>query len=101
MSIRDILSWVQFINTCSKTVDLDQMDTGFTYNQLEPAVAYIHGACLVFLDGLGAGEFRLQKIKNLLALKIYDILACFLLVLSADNLCKQTGPRLGPTKHLA
>ena len=26
------------------------------YNQLEPAVAYIHGACLVFLDGLGAGK---------------------------------------------
>ena len=81
MSIRDILSWVQFINTCSKTVDLDQMDTGFTYNQLEPAVAYIHGACLVFLDGLGAGEFTLKKIKNLLALKIYDILAPYLLVI--------------------
>ena len=64
VSIRDILSWVQFINTCSKTVDLDQMDTGFTYNQLEPAVAYIHGACLVFLDGLGAGEFTLQKNKK-------------------------------------
>ena len=55
MSIRDILSWVQFINTCSKTLELDQMETESRYNQLEPAVAYIHGACLVFLDGLGAG----------------------------------------------
>ena len=59
MSIRDILSWVQFINTCSKTVEVDQMDTQSSYNQLEPAVAYIHGACLVFLDGLGAGELPL------------------------------------------
>ena len=56
VSIRDILSWVQFINTCSKTVEVDQMETESSYNQLEPAVAYIHGACLVFLDGLGAGE---------------------------------------------
>lgn len=25
------------------------------YNKLDPAVAFIHGACLVFLDGLGSG----------------------------------------------
>ena len=25
-------------------------------NKLDPAVSYIHGACLVFLDGLGAGK---------------------------------------------
>lgn len=58
MSIRDILTWVQFINTCSKTVDMEvAMETGDTYrNQLDTAVAYIHGACLVFLDGLGAGK---------------------------------------------
>ena len=56
VSIRDILSWVQFINTCSKTVEVDQMSEESGNNQLEPAVAYIHGACLVFLDGLGAGK---------------------------------------------
>ena len=33
------------------------METEPGYNQLEPAVAVIHGACLVFLDGLGAGEY--------------------------------------------
>lgn len=33
------------------------METGDTpSNQLDTAVAYIHGACLVFLDGLGAGK---------------------------------------------
>ncbi|XP_053396218.1 midasin-like isoform X2 [Mercenaria mercenaria] len=57
VSIRDILTWVYFINTCSKTVDSDiAMETEEpVYNKLDPAVAYIHGACLVFLDGLGAG----------------------------------------------
>ena len=30
-----------------------------------------------------------------------DILTLYLLVSSADNLCKQIGPRLGSTKHQA
>ena len=29
-------------------------------NRLEPAVAYIHGACLVFLDALASGGIRIQ-----------------------------------------
>ncbi|KAK7492084.1 hypothetical protein BaRGS_00016748 [Batillaria attramentaria] len=50
VSIRDILSWVYFINSCS------QLDgEGHASDKLEPSVAYIHGACLVFLDSLGAG----------------------------------------------
>lgn len=55
VSIRDILSWVYFINTCSIKITPDAMETEPEYNQFEPAVALIHGACLVFLDGLGAG----------------------------------------------
>lgn len=42
VSIRDIISWVQFINR----VTAGGMDLG---------LAYIHGACLVLLDGLGSG----------------------------------------------
>ncbi|XP_069109146.1 midasin-like [Argopecten irradians] len=56
VSIRDILSWVHFINTCSRTLDEEGMDTDdHCYNKLDPALAFIHGACLVFLDGLGSG----------------------------------------------
>lgn len=44
LSIRDILSWVHFINK----VTLEQAC-------LDPGLAYIHGACLVLLDGLGSG----------------------------------------------
>ena len=49
MSIRDILSWVNFINTCCGSSSASETTL------LDPAVAYIHGACLVFLDGLGSG----------------------------------------------
>ncbi|XP_064629159.1 midasin-like [Lineus longissimus] len=56
VSIRDLLSWVNFINVCSKTIkDDSEMDTNTSCPKLEPAVAYIHGACLVFIDSLGSG----------------------------------------------
>lgn len=44
ISIRDLLSWVTFINKVCESKCLD------------PGLAYIHGACLVLLDGLGSGR---------------------------------------------
>ena len=41
VSIRDILSWVQFINTVTAN------------NRVDTAQAYVHGGCLVFLDSIG------------------------------------------------
>lgn len=41
ISIRDILTWVDFVNICVKHVNVGE--------------AYIHGACLAFLDSLGSG----------------------------------------------
>ena len=52
MSIRDLLSWVNFINTCSFSATHDDMEDKVL---LPPALAYVHGACLVFLDALGSG----------------------------------------------
>ncbi|XP_071957015.1 midasin-like [Antedon mediterranea] len=46
VSIRDILSWVNFVNV--------SCNTG-TARPLEAPDAFIHGACLVFLDSLGSG----------------------------------------------
>ena len=53
MSIRDLLSWVNFINTCSFSATLADMQDKIL---LPPALAYVHGACLVFLDALGSGS---------------------------------------------
>ncbi|KAI0224026.1 Midasin [Lamellibrachia satsuma] len=59
VSIRDLLSWVNFVNVTSKTVDSDgddKMEADTTgSSRLEPAVAYVHGACMTFLDALGSG----------------------------------------------
>ncbi len=41
ISIRDVLSWVFFINSAT------------TNNRVDLAQAYVHGGCLVFLDSLG------------------------------------------------
>lgn len=44
VSLRDILSWVGFMNaTVGK-------------NTLAPPISFVHGACLVLLDGLGVGS---------------------------------------------
>lgn len=53
VSIRDLLSWVNFINTCSFPATRDDMEDKVL---LPPAMAYVHGACLVFLDALGSGS---------------------------------------------
>ena len=53
MSIRDLLSWVNFINTCSFSATHDDVEDKVL---LPPALAYVHGACLVFLDALGSGS---------------------------------------------
>lgn len=42
-SIRDIMTWIDFINVC-------------TQQNLNLNEAYIHGACLTFLDSLGTGH---------------------------------------------
>ena len=52
ISIRDLLSWVGFMNTCCIKCP-DEPDRGPT--PLDPCAAYVHGACLVFLDALGEG----------------------------------------------
>nr|XP_054753628.1 midasin-like [Lytechinus pictus] len=55
VSIRDILSWVNFINVCCDPSHHDPMTSPDDLSPLDPAVAYIHGACMVFVDGLGSG----------------------------------------------
>uniref|UniRef100_A0A1Y1KUK8 Midasin n=3 Tax=Photinus pyralis TaxID=7054 RepID=A0A1Y1KUK8_PHOPY len=41
ISVRDLLTWVNFINACAKEIGI--------------ADAYLQGACLTFLDSLGSG----------------------------------------------
>lgn len=55
MSIRDVLSWVNFINVTSWNVS-SGMEVDDESDILTPVQAYMHGACLVFLDALGAGK---------------------------------------------
>ncbi|KAL3283545.1 hypothetical protein HHI36_006684 [Cryptolaemus montrouzieri] len=51
ISIRDILTWVNFINTCSESVEICE--------------SYIHGASLTFLDSFGSGVSSGEHLKVL------------------------------------
>ena len=67
VSIRDILSWVNFINICCQVKDSSNTPSPMEVDEdsttklgqtgLPPAVAFVHGACLVFIDSLGAGLY--------------------------------------------
>ncbi|KAK9869491.1 hypothetical protein WA026_003245 [Henosepilachna vigintioctopunctata] len=61
-SIRDVLTWVNFVNVCAETVDICE--------------SYVHGANLTFLDSFGSGT---TSGENPRALKIFkDMCISFL-----------------------
>ncbi|XP_040284697.1 midasin isoform X1 [Bufo bufo] len=51
-SIRDILSWVNFMNV---TIKNDISVAQYEGTNLDTIAAFIHAACLVYIDGLGSG----------------------------------------------
>lgn len=53
VTIRDLLCWVHFLNTCS--LSYEDEDEYMDVSKVDPCIAYVHGACLVFLDCLGTG----------------------------------------------
>ena len=50
ISVRDIKSWIEFINR--------------TLDKLGPESSYYHGTCLVFLDGIGCGSGKEELISR-------------------------------------
>uniref|UniRef100_A0A4W3JDL5 Midasin n=1 Tax=Callorhinchus milii TaxID=7868 RepID=A0A4W3JDL5_CALMI len=56
LSIRDILSWVNFMNITTKSKSAEDMDESKGFN-LDPVTGFIHAACLVCIDGIGSGLF--------------------------------------------
>lgn len=64
LSIRDILSWVYFLNAvCERDEDgfmtmgaLEDEEEAEWDLRLDTVTAFIHAACLVYIDGIGSGE---------------------------------------------
>ncbi|XP_028997386.1 midasin [Betta splendens] len=63
LSVRDILSWVNFLNNvCERDEDgfmtmgtLEDEEEAEWDLRLDTVTAFIHAACLVYIDGIGAG----------------------------------------------
>ncbi|KAG8524470.1 Midasin, partial [Galemys pyrenaicus] len=49
VSIRDILSWVNFMNTMGAEAALKRPET------ISTVTSFVHAACLVYIDGIGSG----------------------------------------------
>ncbi|XP_073983569.1 midasin isoform X4 [Rhodnius prolixus] len=75
VSIRDILAWVNFINFV--LVDENSERVNF-----DVATAYVHGACLTFLDAIGTAT---TSVDNLDILKTYKKTAVEFLINQIDK----------------
>ena len=71
MSVRDLVAWVDFINVTSAAV---------TWHNATSAVpkwaAFLHGAMLVFLDGVGIGGWEGGNVKQETCLAAVGIGMC-------------------------
>ncbi|XP_053143364.1 midasin isoform X2 [Hemicordylus capensis] len=54
LSIRDVLSWVNFMNVVAqdRLSDSSEEDPLFS---ISPVTSFVHAACLVYIDGIGSG----------------------------------------------
>lgn len=64
VSIRDLLSWVHFINEVCTTKENTYNNT-VASKSLPAEEAYIHGACLVFIDAIGSGNTAQIRSSNI------------------------------------
>lgn len=63
LSVRDILSWVNFLNAVSQPDSSSSMSVEALEEEeeeeasgLDTITAFVHAACLVYIDGIGSGE---------------------------------------------
>ncbi|XP_051781409.1 midasin isoform X2 [Erpetoichthys calabaricus] len=54
LTVRDILSWINFQNLMVKGDTVKSFEA-HQHFYLDPVTAFVHGACLVFIDGIGSG----------------------------------------------
>lgn len=54
LSVRDILSWVNFMNVMAKGEELDSANE-HSLLYISPMMSFVHAACLVYIDGIGSG----------------------------------------------
>ncbi|KAM4681125.1 midasin isoform 3-T3 [Amazona ochrocephala] len=64
LSVRDILSWVNFMNVMVKDENSAKECSLF---YLSPMMSFIHAACLVYIDGIGSGTTSSSADTALLA----------------------------------
>uniref|UniRef100_A0A8C3BNE5 Midasin n=1 Tax=Cairina moschata TaxID=8855 RepID=A0A8C3BNE5_CAIMO len=66
LSVRDILSWVNFMNVMVKGEGMDSANKRNLLS-ISPMMSFVHAACLVYIDGIGSGTTSCSADTALLA----------------------------------
>lgn len=72
LSVRDILSWVHFLNTVCERDEDGFMTMGVMEDEeeaewdlrLDTVTALVHAACLVYIDGIGSGPLTSVRLTS-------------------------------------
>uniref|UniRef100_A0A669QKR3 Midasin n=1 Tax=Phasianus colchicus TaxID=9054 RepID=A0A669QKR3_PHACC len=64
LSVRDILSWVNFMNVMAEETNSAKEHS---HLHISPVMSFIHAACLVYIDGIGSGTTSCSAETALLA----------------------------------
>lgn len=56
LSIRDVLSWIDFMNTMAEDELSDSSEEHRPFH-ISPVTSFVHAACLVYIDGIGSGMY--------------------------------------------
>ncbi|PKK33324.1 midasin AAA ATPase 1 [Columba livia] len=66
LSVRDVLSWVNFMNVLVEDKELNSAKE-YSHLYISPVMSFIHAACLVYIDGIGSGTTSCSADMALLA----------------------------------
>ncbi|XP_061845412.1 midasin [Colius striatus] len=66
ISVRDVLSWVHFMNAMVEGEELNSAKE-YSFLYISPVMSFIHAACLVYIDGIGSGTTSCSADTALLA----------------------------------
>ncbi|NWH71168.1 MDN1 protein, partial [Piaya cayana] len=67
LSVRDVLSWVNFMNVMAKLNEKLNSAKDSSILSISPMMSFIHAACLVYIDGIGSGTTSCSADMALLA----------------------------------
>jgi len=89
VSVRDLLAWVEFICHTTKDTEPEVTSASRSTQRLDLSSAYVHGACIVFVDALvNSGDHANPITLHFIYIESSSSSAVDCDILACDSKCK-------------